>query len=208
MKDTDPDDLLFAYFTGIVSAVLSSWTFWMRMTQEEHGARTGRVFEELAPSFLMHTQWGLLTTVVLELSKLCDPESHYGRENLTLERVYYQVRPRLADREDARLWVERAFQDAKELIRSDEFKETRNRVLAHNDVKLILKGEKGQGLLTEKIGRAVRLVGAFHARTAAVRSGEPLDLSTGRGVYPDPEIADGCEREYDAFLDQLERGRG
>ncbi|MEE9128815.1 MAG: hypothetical protein V3T84_02270 [Phycisphaerales bacterium] len=200
---TDPAES-FEAFEAEVLNIRRAWEFGSWISGNHPGAPDAIVFIKAAPTFHWYASQGLLTYVVLGLSRLADPTTdHQGRENLTLERIHQETDFTHCSDRDSR--AGHAMTKALEIIRSDDFKKARNKALAHNDLKVILA--KDALVEMEVIRKGVQWVACFHARIKAVREGTGISLATGKGVFPRYADVQVCEDEIVNLLVRLQRSQ-
>lgn len=200
---TDPADS-FEVFEREVLNIRRAWEFGSWISGNHPGAPDAKVLFDAAPTFHWYTSQGLLTSVVLGLSRLADPLTDpQGRENLTLERVYQDTD--FKHHSDSNIRAGHAMRQALKAIRSDGFRKARNKALAHNDLKVLLAKEAL--IEMEVIRKGVQWVACFHSRIKAVRDGSGIDLATGEGAFPCPADVQVCEEEIVSLIVRLQRSK-
>lgn len=190
----------FEAFDREVLNIRRAWELWRLMTGSVIQGPDVKILYDAAPTFYWYASQSLLAAVVLGVSRLADPmEDSRGRENLTLERIYKETED--AHRIKSNVRADHAMNKALEKIGSDDFRNVRNKVLAHNDLATILG--KDASLDVEAIRHAVEWIARFHSRIKAVRDGTGINLATGEGAFPAPDDVEVCRDEITSLIDRL-----
>lgn len=190
----------FEAFDREVLNIRMRWELWRLMTGSAIKGPDAKILFDAAPRFHWYASQGLLAAVVLGLSRLADSmKDSQGRENLTLERVHQETEDSYRIKSNVR--AKPVMKTALELIRSDDFRKVRNKVLAHNDLATII-GKDGS-LDVEVIRRAVDGVACFHSRIKAVREGTGMNHKTGEGAFASPADVQVCWQEITRLIARL-----
>ncbi len=175
----------FEAFSRIVDDLHATWTMWQELFGEEARSETHNVLVSASPDVFKYVRWHWLVSVTLELAKLDDRDQMYGRDNLTIQRIFNETD---YANDEQRHVAQTVMDFALAKIQRDEFKKFRNRIIAHNDLLAVTGIENPMGDMSiEPLYATVYAVRSFRDRIAAIRKGEPINIATGENYYPSPE---------------------
>lgn len=174
-------------FANEVRSIRVCWKTWLRLFHVDgDSSKLQSVYQECSQVW-GHIRWSLLSTVVLEISRLIDPPVMHGRFNLVIRSVWESIdrgrAPELLAPAERRL---KQFEE-----QADRLKPLRNRVLAHNDEATLLGQDVADAnietirIAVEHLVRFERLVDAICGDDVALRTqvlAAPRDYSLDRQI--------------------------
>lgn len=188
----------FDAFSREVRRIHVTWLVWHRLFEDApHDQKT---FEQW-PETWGHIRWSMLCTVIAGLCRLFDPQTMSGRRNLTVEHVWEEMD--FGERVNLRKAACAAKTDCEELMRNPNFKQLRDRVLAHNDLANMLGAEVSDAEI-ETIRLAVEWLALFQWRCESLYEGRIVRYDeTPSAVHRDCSLDRKIVIEVDAIVNRL-----
>ncbi len=154
MTSTDDKALAVA-----VENLHDTWAVWNHCFYESSSDEAFEAYRQTAVDVFGFAYNELFAGVVLGLARLADPLEVCGRENLTLERVFEGTD--FTGHEDWKRATRKAMNEALVILRNDQFRELRNKRLAHQDRAVAIGAEPPPKIDIDLIRTAVECVVKF-----------------------------------------------
>ena len=193
----------FEAFSREVLNLRTTWELWELLCKappEGIGKPVGNLALQ-APTYYRYSVWSLLCVVVLSVSRLADSKvDNRGNRNLSMELIWDECTFDFIPGQKKH--SKKAMNEASKIINGADFRQLRNRVIAHNDLETIT-GKKIADVSIDKIREAVGWIARFRERMDAARKGLGVNHATAEGSLPPPGDVEHCREELELILKRL-----
>ncbi len=174
-----------------------TWAVWNHCFYESSSNEAFEAYRQTAVDVFGFTYNELFAGVVLGLARLSDRLEVCGNENITLERVFEGTD--FTGHEGWKRAAQKAMSEALLILRGEDFRQLRDKRLAHHDRAVAIGTEKPPKIEIDLIRKGVRWAVQFCDRINGVEQ-EPS-----RPVYDDGPFARECAERDQEILVQAKR---